>query len=56
MTYDELIHELKHLDELTLLEVLDLSSEEIVDMLSDVIWDNQDDLKEKLSDDPQDDE
>ena len=42
MTFDDLLEQLKQEDEVTLLEILNLSSTEIVDHLESVIFDNQD--------------
>ncbi len=44
MTWHDLITKLKQLDEVTLLEVLDLSSSDIVDRVEDVIELHQDKL------------
>ena len=49
-TLDELIEKLKTLDEVTLLEVLDISSEEIVERFSDYVEDRQDILSTKVED------
>jgi hypothetical protein len=40
-SFEDLIEELKRLDELTLLELFDLSSEELVELLRDEIEQNQ---------------
>lgn len=41
MSLEELVEELKRYDELTLLELFDLSSEELVELLRDEIEQNQ---------------
>jgi hypothetical protein len=44
LTLPELIDRLKQLDEITLLELLGVTSEDLVDRFSDVIEDKQDKL------------
>jgi hypothetical protein len=44
LTLPELIERLKQLDEITLLELLGITSEDLVDRFSDVIEDKQDKL------------
>ncbi len=44
ITWYDLLQRLKQLDEVTLLEVLDLSAEEIVDRFEDIIDRDQDKL------------
>lgn len=46
LTLEELKERLKKLDEITLLEVLDISSEEIVERFEDLIEEKFDDLEE----------
>lgn len=41
MTFDDLCERLKQEDEVTLLEILDLSSNELVDLLEGEIFDRQ---------------
>lgn len=41
-TFPELLERLKKEDEVSLLEILDLASEELVDTLEDLIYDRQD--------------
>jgi hypothetical protein len=50
MTFEEVRERLKHLDEVTLLEVLNISSEEIVERFSDLIEDRLDTLEPELED------
>lgn len=49
-TLTEVTDFLKHLDEITLLEVLNISSEEIVERFSDVIEDQYEWLAKELED------
>lgn len=56
MTYQDLEERLKHLDELTLLELLDLSSEEIVDRFGDLIEDRFDELEQFFEEEETDDD
>jgi hypothetical protein len=51
LTLEELKNELKQLDELTLLELLNISSEEIVNHFSRIIELNQEELREELGED-----
>lgn len=50
MTISELFDKLKELDELSILEILNLSSEEIVDRFQDEIEDKYDELSVKFED------
>ena len=50
LTIYDICDRLKNLDEISLLEVLDISSEEIVDRFSDKIEDKADELEEELRD------
>jgi hypothetical protein len=50
LTMIDVCDRLKHLDEVTLLEVLDIASEDIVDRFEDLIEDNYEDLAEELAD------
>ena len=40
-TFDDLIQQLKREDEVTILEILDISSEELVDLIESYIFDKQ---------------
>ena len=48
LTLEEIKERLKRLDEITLLEVLDISSEELVERFTDVIEEKSDELEEDL--------
>ena len=48
ITFEELKQQLKRLDEVTLLEVLDIASEDIVDRFQDIIEDKYDELIEEF--------
>ena len=50
LTIHDICDRLKNLDEISLLEVLDISSEEIVDRFNDKIEDKADELEEELKD------
>ena len=50
MTISELFDKLKELDELSILEILNISSEEIVDRFQDEIEDKYDELSVKFED------
>lgn len=59
MTFEELKEHLAHVDEDTLLEWLDITSEELVYYLSELIEEKQEELRwkfEELSDSEEDDE
>ena len=45
-TFNDLLDQLKQEDEVTLLEILNISSEELVDMLESVIYDKQDRVRD----------
>ena len=49
ITFAELSERLKQLDEITLLEVLDISAEEIVERFADKIEDRFENLENELS-------
>ena len=51
LTLDEMALRLQRLDEITLLEVLDISSEDLVERFKDFIEDKADELEEDLEDD-----
>jgi len=48
LTFNDICERLKHLDEITLLEVLDIASEDIVDKFKDKIEDRHEELEEEL--------
>lgn len=50
LTIHDICDRLKNLDEISLLEVLDISSEDIVDRFNDKIEDKADELEEELRD------
>lgn len=54
ITYDDLKELLKKEDEGTLLELLDLSSIELVDLLDGVIFDKQDKLRDYYGENDED--
>lgn len=45
ITFNDLCEQLKREDELSLLEILDISSDELVEMLESYISDNQDHIR-----------
>ena len=45
LTFNDLLEELKHEDEVTLLELLNLDSSDLVDILESYIFDRQDRLR-----------
>lgn len=51
MTFDDLCERLKQEDEVTLLEILDLTSNEIVDLLEAEIFDRQDRIRNYYNED-----
>lgn len=51
MTFYDLQERLSKEDEVTLLEILDLSSGELVDLLESVIYDKQDSIRSYYGDD-----
>lgn len=51
MTFDDLIERLKLEDEVTLLEILDLSTSELVDTLWSEIYDKQERIREYYNED-----
>ncbi len=51
MIYSELLLRLKQEDEVSLLEILDLSTEELVDLLDGIIFDKQDRVREYYGED-----
>jgi|TARA_R110002167_G_scaffold543_6_gene2449 hypothetical protein len=51
LTIADISDRLKHLDEITLLEVLDISSEDLVERFQDLIEDRAEELEEELRDD-----
>ena len=50
LTFSELIEELYNVDEVTLVETLGLTAEDIVNKFLDRIEDHQDDLRELIND------
>jgi hypothetical protein len=56
LTLREVIEWLKRLDEVTLLEVLDISSEELVNRFEDKIEDQYDELAEDIEEEDADEE
>lgn len=50
LTYNELCDKLKQLDEITLLEILNISSEEIIEKFQDAIEERYDTLTEQFED------
>lgn len=50
LTHNELCEKLKQLDEITLLEILNISAEEIVERFKDEIDDRFDNLTEQFED------
>jgi hypothetical protein len=50
LTFSELIEELYYVDEVTLVETLGLTAEDIVNKFLDRIEDHQDDLRELIND------
>mgnify|MGYP003639453602 FL=1 len=50
LTFKDVCDKLEKLDEITLLEVLDISSEEIIGKFQDKIEDNFEELSEDLND------
>lgn len=55
LTYNELLQELKEMDEISLLELLDVNSNDIVDAFDDHIMEMQDELRRKFSDEEEND-
>lgn len=54
-TLTDVIDWLKRVDEVSLLEILQISSEELVDRFTDKIEDNYDELREDLDSDEEED-
>ena len=54
LTFEDVRDRLKNLDEITLLEVLDISSEDIVDRFADKIEIKLDELEIELDDEEED--
>ena len=48
MEYDDLLDELKHVDEILLLEILELTSDDLVERFSDKINENLDKIYRML--------
>ena len=51
MTFDDLLQRLKHEDEVSILEIVDVSSEELVDLLEGVIFDKQHRIRDYYNED-----
>lgn len=50
LTLVDIFNRLRRLDEITLLEILDITSEDLVDRFQDLIEDKADELEEELED------
>lgn len=50
ITFHELKEKLTMIDEVTLLEILDIRSEDIVERFADIIEDKQEELERKIND------
>ena len=53
MTFNDLLEELKHEDEVTLLELLNLNTFDLVDILESQIFDQQDKLRVYYGENPE---
>ena len=51
LTFNDLVEHLKKEDELTILEILDLNSEDLSVLLENVIWDKQDRVRSYYGED-----
>jgi len=51
LTIPDIKEKLKLLDEITLLEMLNVSSEELIERFSDIVEDRADELEEEIKDD-----
>lgn len=47
-TYADVMQRLKHLDEISLIELLELTSDQIVDRFEDIIEENYDDIEAQV--------
>ena len=56
LTFEDVRDRLKNLDEITLMEVLDISSEDLVDRFTDRIEDRLAELEPELEDDKEEDQ
>ena len=56
LTLPELSEKLKKVDEISLLEVLEITSEDIVDKFQDVIEEKQEELEEELEEEEEQEE
>jgi hypothetical protein len=54
MTFDDLLEELKHEDEVTILELLDLNTHDLINILESFIYDQQDKLRAYYGENPED--
>jgi hypothetical protein len=55
LTIEDVKDRLKHLDEVTLLEVLDISAADLVDRFPELVEDNYEHLADELADEDYDD-
>jgi len=51
MTFDDLLQQLKKEDEVTVLEIVDVSSDELVDALEGIIYDRQQRVRDYYGED-----
>ena len=54
LTFDDLLEELKHEDEVTILELLNLNTHDLIDILESFIYDQQDKLRAYYGESPED--
>lgn len=54
MTFDDLLEELKHEDEVTILELLNLNTHDLIGILESFIFDQQDRLRAYYGESPED--
>ena len=50
-TFNDLLEQLKHGDEVTVLEILDIASDELVDALEGIIFDRQQRVRDYYNED-----
>ena len=53
-TFDDLLQQLKKEDEVTVLEIVDVSSDELVDALEGIIYDRQQRVRDYYGEDEED--
>jgi len=53
-TFDDLLQQLKKEDEVTVLEIVDISSDELVDALESIIYDKQQRVRDYYGEDEED--